>query len=215
MHQPRNDPEQRTLRGAKAQAGPDHVGVGLLALQIVEIEMVLQMRVTVRVPAFVDTVDDSRQLPFRCALAHQAVQAGTLGLGGDLRRIGRADGRDMAGIEAARFQERNPPVEFDPIDVEGGVGNRQCLALAGVEIALIGDVVDGQHGRHVGAVPAHIGRCQASRPIVDMDDVRYPAQSGAARGDIGRRQRQPGEPEVVVLPVRSLGGAVRRATPVE
>ena len=65
MHQAGDDAEQRTFRWAQAQAGAHHLGVGLLAVQVVRIEMVRQMRIAAWVPAFIDPVDDPRQLAFR------------------------------------------------------------------------------------------------------------------------------------------------------
>ena len=79
-------------------------------------------------------------------------------------------------------------MEFDTVDVESGVWNSQRLALAGVEVALVGDVVDGEHGGHIGTIPPHIGWGQATRPVVGMDDVRLPVQTAPARRDIRRGQ---------------------------
>ena len=208
-------PNSGPFDGRRHKPGADDVGVGRLAVQVVGIEMMRQVRIAAGVPGLVDAVDDAGQLALRGALLHQAVQARTLGFGGDLPRIGRADGGDVAGIEAAGLEERDPAVKLHAVDVERGVRNRQRMALRGIEIALVGDVVDGQHCRDGNAVPLHIGRSQAAGPVVDVDDVRRPAQTGARRGNIRRCQRQPGEAQVVVLPVGALGRAIGRAAAFE
>ena len=105
MHQAGHDAEQRSLGGAQAEAGAHAIGVGLLAVQVVGVEMVLQVRIAAWIPGVVDAIDDAGQLALRCPVAHQPVQPGALSLSGDFRRIGWADGCDMAGIEAAGLQE--------------------------------------------------------------------------------------------------------------
>src|ERR1700679_3821663 len=58
VHQPRDDAEQRPVRGAQAEAGAQLAGVGVLAGQVTRMEMVRQMRITGGVPGLVDSVND-------------------------------------------------------------------------------------------------------------------------------------------------------------
>src|SRR6202034_529272 len=118
VYQARDDAEQWPFRRAEAQVGADRVAVVLLAVEVVGVEMMWQMRVTARIPTLIDAVHDARQLTPRCSALHQTVQSGALRLGGDLLGIGRTDGRDMAGIESARLEKRDVAVEFDSVDVE-------------------------------------------------------------------------------------------------
>jgi hypothetical protein len=121
----------------------------------------------------------------------------------------------MAGVEPAGFQERHTAVKFHTVDIERGVGDAQRLTLTGVEVPLVGDVMNGQHGRNVGSVPSHIRGGQPARPVVRMHDIRQPIQTAASRGDVRSRQRKAGEPQVIILPVGTLLGAVGGAAPVE
>jgi hypothetical protein len=106
-------------------------------------------------------------------------------------------------------------VELHAVDVEGDVRDAEQMPVSGGEIALVGDVVDGQHRGNWNPVPAHVSRGQAARPVVGMDDVGGPIQARPATGDIRRGQRQPGESQMIVLPVRTLRRAVRRAAALE
>ena len=189
--------------------------LSLLAVQVVGVEMMRQMRIAAGIPALIDPVDDTRKLAPATLGFHQPMQSRALAFGGDFRRIGRADGGDMAGVEAARLEKRDPAVELHPIDVESGVRDAKRMALAGVEIALVGDVVDGQHGGDVGAVPAHVGWRQPARPVVGVDDVRGPAQTAPPGGDVGRGEGQAGETQVVILPVGALGRAIGGSASIE
>ena len=136
-------------------------------------------------------------------------------LGGDFLRIGRADRRDVPCVVEARLEERHLAVEFHAMHVERAQSGMPRLSRqrAGKH-ALIGDVVDGHDAGNVGAVPAQIGRRQAARPVMRVQQVGRPAQPAAAAGDLGRRERQARETQMVVGPIAAVRHAVRRAAAV-
>src|SRR5258708_40134085 len=68
--------------------------------------------------------------------------------------------------------------------------------------------MDGQDGRHAGAVPSEIGGRQSARPVIHMQEVRDPAKSRMPAGKLGGSKRKPGEAQVVVRPVEALRAAI-------
>ena len=102
VHQARHDAEQRPVRVPQAQTGAHGFGVGPLAAQVVRIEVVRQVRIAARIPAFVDAVDDAGQFAPRGPPLHQAMQPAAGPRRGDLPRIARADRGHMVGIIAGR-----------------------------------------------------------------------------------------------------------------
>ena len=195
----------------QAQPGAHQVGVRLLARQVVGLEVMRQMRIAARVPGLVDAVDDAGQPTLGRDPAGQPVQAGAERLGGDLARVGRADRGHVVGVEQAGLEERHPVVELDAVDVESALGNAEQRHAFAVAQTLVGNVVDGQNGRHARALPAQIGRRQAARPVVHVQQVRLPAHAGAACGDLGGGEREAREPQVVVRPVVTLRTGVGAA----
>ena len=121
----------------------------------------------------------------------------------------------MVGIEQASFEERDPAVELDAVDVESPVGNTQSEQPVGVEQTLMGDVVDGEYVRHAGTVPAQESGGQCGRPIVHMEKVRVPVDAAEALRELGRGQRKPGEAKIVIGPVRPVRPSVWTASALE
>ena len=90
-------------------------------------------------------------------------------------------------------------------------GDAECRHTVPVAQTLIGDVVDGEDRRHVPALPAQIGRRQATRPVIHMQHIRLPTHAGAAGGDLGGGERQAREADVIVRPVMAFRPGIRTA----
>jgi hypothetical protein len=130
---------------------------------------------------------------------------------GDLVGIGLADRGDVGAVVDAALQEGDLAVELGAVDREGEVGNPERRHAAGLVEALIGEVVDGQDRGRGEPLPAHVARRERGGPVVDVDDVGFPVGVGLAGRDLGRRQRKPGEADVVVDEIAAREGAVGRA----
>ena len=72
----------------------------------------------------------------------------------DLPGVIGAHGRDVRGIEDPRLQERELPVELDPVDLEGVVGDPEIGQPIALEEALIGEIVDRENAGDVLSAPA-------------------------------------------------------------
>lgn len=71
--------------------------------------------------------------------------------------------------------------------------------------------MDGQQARRGAAGPAHVGGSQGTRPVVEMQQARPPAQPGTAGGDLRGSVRQGGKADCVVFELRTAGAHIRRA----
>src|SRR5205814_6316011 len=89
-----------------------------LAIPVAGAEGLRELRAEAWIPAFVDAVQDSGQLVGVGAQPQQALQAATESGRGDLLRIGRADGRQVRGVDQPALQEGELVVEFEPVDVK-------------------------------------------------------------------------------------------------
>src|SRR5271166_5875870 len=77
--------------------------------------------------------------------------------------------------------------------------------------ALIGDVVDSLDRWHAHAVPAQICRRQPAGPVIEVQDVRRPAEAGAPPGKLRGYQRQTGKAKIVVRPIEAFRPAIWRS----
>ena len=102
-------------------------------------------------------------------------------------------------------------MEFDSINLEGGVRDREGSHPPRVENALVGEVVDGQKARRVAAAPLHVAARQRARPVVEMKVVWNPVRVAKSHRHVGGAQAQPGEADVVVDPVVAIGIEIRPA----
>ncbi|MNP35577.1 hypothetical protein D3C76_1289160 [compost metagenome] len=68
--------------------------------------------------------------------------------------------------------------------------------------------MDGEHGGCAQAAPGHVGRGQGRGPVVGVDQFRAPADAGGSGGDLGGRQAQASEANMVVGPVVAMAVAV-------
>ena len=131
----------------------------------------------------------------------------------DLPGVIGAHGRDVRGIEDPRLQERELPVELDPVDLEGVVGDPEIGQPIALEEALIGEIVDRENAGDVLSAPGQIGG--ARLPCQSLRCSRSGRQSGSPSP--GRCRRQPGEAretQIVVRPVDAERVPVRGALPV-
>ncbi|MNO78392.1 hypothetical protein D3C76_695280 [compost metagenome] len=88
--------------------------------------------------------------------------------------------------------------------------NAQLGAGPQARHALVRQVMNGEQGGRALAAPVHIGRGQASRPVMGVHQVRAPVDLCEVGGDIGGRQAQAGETNMVVRPVAAVVGAIGR-----
>ncbi len=129
----------------------------------------------------------------------------------DLAGIGRADRREMRGIDQPRLQERGLAVEFQSVDVECAVRRADPGQGAAIEQSLIGQIVNGQDSRNVRAVPRQVGGDERRLPVVAMDHIRPPGPIQQPRRELGCNRSEAGKPDIVVRPVVLLGVAIRSA----
>src|SRR5258708_2752758 len=94
------------------------------------------------------------------------------------------------------------------------VGNAKLAAPAGVEYTSINDIMYGHHGRGSGAVPSEIGRRQPTRPVVGVHHVGYPVEAATTLSNLSRRQRQPGETQMVIGPIATFRPGIYGAGPI-
>jgi hypothetical protein len=160
----------------------------------------------------VHTVQDARQVSL--AVTQQAVQAvALLGLR-DFAGIGGADGGQHLAVLQTRFHERHVAVKLQPVHGEQVCWQAQRGQHFRPEQALVGQVVDGEHGsRYTLAALRHgvqVGRAQAGVPVVAVNDIGLPTgiQSGA---QLGGGPAQPAKPAGAVWPRLALGVGIRVA----
>ncbi|MOA03102.1 hypothetical protein D3C78_1225860 [compost metagenome] len=151
--------------------------------------IVVDQMVRCRVPDIgIDAVDDAVQ--HMGAAADDAVQAHAELRGEDLLGIGRADGAERRCRLQAALQEAHIIIIFDAFHAEGMRWQRQLAEDIGAELALKGDVVDGEKARNLRRFGiTHIDRRHGGLPVMGMHDIRPPAGKRAG-GNTGCRERQ-------------------------
>src|ERR1700692_3623258 len=105
-------------------------------------------------------------------------------------------------------------MEFDALNSECMIGNRESGSLIDANDALIGDIMHGHDRGRARAIPFQVCRRQAAWPIVRVDHIRYPAEAPTALSDFSSGQRQSGEADMIVGPIASLGTGVNGARPI-
>ncbi|MCY1412769.1 hypothetical protein D9M71_281850 [compost metagenome] len=208
LDQARDHGEQRTVVIVQLELLLHMLGVGALALPLMGAEAFPQVRVAARFPAFVYAIGDAAELALGdLALEHAFQPAAEVG-GGDLLCVGLAHRGHMAGVGDAALEERQLAVELQGLVAQRLGRQGQLGAALQVADALVGQVVDGEHGGCAQAAPGHVGRGQGRRPVVGVDQFRAPADAGGAGGDLGGRQAQASEANMVVGPVVAMAVAV-------
>lgn len=208
VDQARHHGEQRPLGRLQLEQLAHLAGIACLAFPVIDAEVVLQVLVGGRVPAFVDAVGDTAQQALLGLAGEEAIQAAAEFRGGDFLGVGGADRGDVAGVGKAGLEERQLAVELHAFLLHGVVGDRQFRAAATAVYALVGQVVDGEQGRGVQAPPVHVGRRQPGRPVVGVHQFGLPVDHALASGDFRRGQAQAGEADVVVRPVAAVVGSI-------
>ncbi len=201
MHQARDHGEQRSVAHLQPERVPHIGGIGLFAGPVTGTEAADEVRVALRLPAFVDAVEQAAEQTLAGLHAEETFHAATELRRGDLPGVGRAHGGDVIGIGDAGLEQRQLAVELHALRVAGLAGNAQLSPLGHVDIALIGEVVDGEHAGRRQSAPVHVRRCQTCRPVMGVDQLWRPADAGGAGGDLGSGQTEAGEADRVVQPV--------------
>ncbi|MBA7615195.1 hypothetical protein ES703_22473 [subsurface metagenome] len=214
VHETSDEAEDRPARDRQPELLADIVGIGLLAFPVAGPEGLRQLGAVAGIPAFIDAVQDSRELMgVGAKLQHAFQPAAELGRG-DLLRIIRADGGQMRGVDQAALEERKLVVEFETVDVEGILRCADPPQRVPREDALVGEVMDGQDRGDLRAFPGEIGRRQSGLPVIGVDEVGCPIPVQIAHRQFRGGGCQPAEPDVVVGPVAAALVAVRVARPV-
>lgn len=214
LHQARDHREQRPLARLQAETLLHVARVGALAGPLAGAEAGHQVRIAVRLPAIVDTVDDAAELTLLDLVLEDAVQAAAVFRGSDFLGVGLAHRGDVVGMGDAGLEERQAPVELHAFVAQRFVGEAQFGAALQVAEALVGEVVDGKQARRAHAVPGHVGRRQRRRPVVGVHQARLPAWaprppaiSAAARHRRAKRRWLSGQS----LPWSSMYGVPSRS----
>src|SRR4051794_28954415 len=105
MNEAGDKSENRSARYRKAKLLADIIGVRPFAFPIARAKRLRQMRASAGIPAFVDAVQYARQLLGVRAALQQTLEPATELTRRDLLRIGRADSRQMRGVDDATLEE--------------------------------------------------------------------------------------------------------------
>ena len=156
---------------------------GLLALEVTLVEALGDERVGEGVEGLgVDAVYDAAELV--AAGGEYALQTLAEVRGADLVGVAGADGAQPVGEDAAGLQEGAAAVELHELGREVPVLDAQQVAeKLKAELALIGDVVDGEQGLHPAVDVVAVLRAQqhgdhGGVPVVAVQDVGEEAQVG-------------------------------------
>ncbi len=209
MHQAGDHREQRAGRGRQAECTAHRVRIGGAPGPFADAEMGLEVDVAAWIPAGVDAVDDATQVSAGRPARQQVMQPAAVIRGGDLLRVAQADRVQPRGIGDAALQERHLPVEVQFIQVFGRHAQHRRKRVG--EQPLVGQVVDGQQGRHGCPVPTYVGGSHGHRPVIQVQQLRRPVQPGTPGRNLRSRMRKRGEADRVVFPLLSLPIHVGRA----
>ena len=187
---------------------------GRLAREVVGAEVGRQVGIGGRVPLVgVDAVEDAHQVA--AALAQHAVQAAPEGRCLDLLGVGGADGGEEGGVAQRRLHEvqRSEVLELGGVVVLSPQPGDEHGAAVGH--ALVGHVVDGEHGGGAVERPGPFHRVdvdgnQRRLPVVGVDHVRHEVDRLA---ELERAAREEGEALQVVRV--ALAGRAVEVRPIE
>src|SRR4051794_12313485 len=214
VHQSGDDAEHRAARYRKPELLAHIVCIGLLADPVAGAELLGKLGAGTRVPAFVDAVENAGELGRVGADSKQAFETAAEFIRGDLPRIGAADCREMRGVDQPGLEEGELVVELDAVDVEGALRYADPPQRVLREEALIGEVVNGQDRRQLGAAPGEVGRHERSLPVIGMDQVCCPILVQRAHRELSGGRGKARKTDVVVGPVASGLVAIGVARPV-
>ncbi len=201
VHESRDDAEHRAAGDREPELLAHVIRIGSLAGPVAGAELLGELGAGTRVPALVDAVEDAGELGGVRAQAKQALQsAAELGRG-DLPGIGAADGGEVRGVDQARLEEGDLVVELDAVDVEGALRCADPPQRVLREEALIGEVMNGQDRRQLGAAPGKVRRHERGLPVIGMDQICCPILVQLAHRELSRRRGKAREADVVVGPI--------------
>jgi hypothetical protein len=175
----------------------------------------LEVRVRARIPDVQVNAVDYADQPVR-ARGQEALEPHAARRCADLARVGRADRADHVGVEEPGLQEADAAVVLDAVGRERRRRQAQRAEQADRELALEGQVVHGHdRGRPVAVGKGEVGRCEASLPVVRVDDVGLPGLQ-PTEPDLARGPGERGEALGVVRPVAPVRADIGVATaPIE
>src|SRR5262249_46817474 len=134
-----------------------------------------EMRVGRGIPGGgIDAVEDAAQ---RVApRPQQAIHPATLLRRLDLARVSGAYRVERIRIDDAALEKRKAPVELQRVDAVELARQPQAVQHARLEVALVGEIVDGKERGGAGrALETQVDRGERARPVVAMHDLRPPA----------------------------------------
>ena len=140
------------------------------------------------------------------ASAQQPFEAAAAGGGLDIPRIGRRYRGDAVGELQAGLEKADGAVMLDAVDAPGLRRQSQPVEQVGRKLALVGEIVHGEHGRRTTvAAIGEIGHREPGLPVVAVHE--YPARSPRRRpsADMRGDPSERAEAERVVGPVAAVG----------
>ena len=134
----------------------------------------------------------------------------------DLASICGAHRGQAVCVEQAGLDERDQPIEFDPVDRKEPRWQPQLGKHSGRKEALISEVMNGEDRRDMtgeGRARRQICRGEPGMPVVDVQDIGAPAGIGAARKFCGDPAEEP-EPSMIVGPIVPVRTGIGIARPI-
>ncbi len=153
----------------------------------------------------------------RAALLQHPLEPVAEGARADLPRVGAADGGEQVREDQRALEEVELAVELEAgggEEVPPEPGHRHVVVP---EHALVGEVVDGEQGREpaqqrvIAVERAQVDGQEPGLPVVGVDDLRGPADTGARGLERGQTLQGAAAEEheaLAVVPVVAVGGAV-------
>src|SRR5206468_1559768 len=129
----------------------------------------------------IDTIQNTRQTARLCKGIHQTIQAAAIFRRPDLTGIGLTDGTDAVCIHQPALHKAPPAVKLEAVNIVKRVRQSRTGPFTAVEIALIGQIVDGKQGgctadyRVVAVDGTSQDRYQTALPVVAMEYVGLPS----------------------------------------
>jgi hypothetical protein len=151
----------------------------------------------------------------RAAAADHAVQPAAELVGGDLARVGGADGGHAVGELQPGLHERQLAVELQPAGDMKRAGRPSRAEVVHRKQALEGQVVHREHRAAPGGrVGGHVGAGHGGMPVVRVHDLGHPAGVEFAGGQVRGHPAQQRKTLQVVGPLAPsgvlVGAAARR-----
>ena len=137
------------------------------------------------------------------AVPEQSIKPFAQGWGLDFLGVGGADGAQRIGKDQPSLDQARLAVEFECIGMMEPERQTQFIQDPGREIAAILQIVNGEQHRLRHTFEQHPYGDQARLPVIGVDEVRFPGQTGSAGGEARCDAAKPVEALRVVGPVAS------------